>query len=87
MLSVDLQPLPNLTDRLRNLQHEGYSPKTGQYIGMYGKSHRKVYITDLSLHAGYISGRLIVLFCRKPVFPLHTTTSQILIYLASPKYG
>ena len=37
MLSVDSQPLTNLTDRLRNLQHEGYSPNTGQYIWMYGK--------------------------------------------------
>src|ERR1041384_6804799 len=61
--------------------------KTGQYIGMYGKSHGKGYITDLLLHAGYINGKLMVLFCRKPIFPSHTTTSQILIYLASPKYG
>ena len=32
VLSVDSQPLTNLTDRLGNLQHEGYSPNTGQYI-------------------------------------------------------
>ena len=37
MLSVDSQPLTHLIDRLINLQHEGYSPNTGQYIGMYGK--------------------------------------------------
>ena len=44
MLSVDSQPLTHLTDRLRNLQHEGYSPNTGQYIWMYGKVTREKYI-------------------------------------------
>ena len=44
VLSVDSQPLTNLTDRLRNLQHEGYSPNTGQYIWMYGKVAREKYI-------------------------------------------
>ena len=51
MLSVDSQPLMHLTDRLKNLQHEGYSPKTGQYIGMYASDTKEVYIKYLQLYA------------------------------------
>ena len=87
MLSVEQQPKRTLlivwetcntkvTARTRVSTFECTASDTG-----------KLYITDLYLHAEYINGRLMVLFCRKPIFPSHTTTSQILIYLASPKYG
>ena len=58
VLSVDSQPQTNLTDRLRNLQHEGYSPNTGQYIWMYARSHeRSIYNIPIIYMKGiYVEG-------------------------------
>src|ERR1041385_3566061 len=53
---------------------------------LYGKSQEKVYNRPTSTCKDKSKERLMVLFCRKLIFPSHTTTNQILIYLASPKY-
>ena len=60
----------------------------GQYTGMYEKSHEKGYITDLYLHARIYQWKAYgFIFAESQFFPHILPTSQILIYLASPKYG
>ena len=69
------------------LQHRMLQPENGSVHWNVRQVTRKRIYNRPTSTCRISQRKAYGLFCRKPVFPSHTTTSQILIFLANPKYG